>query len=112
MAQNADDLVTVGVDVGGTKINVGLVDSDGSVLSSHKSLISDPKEPDAVIDEVAAGVTAVLDDGGMEAKAFGIGIAAQVNEAGVVLGSPNLGWQNFPLKKKLEKKLGLPVLID
>jgi len=111
MSQTTDKPITLGVDLGGTKVNVGLVDSDGELLFVHKSLISASKEPEAVIDDIMAGVNVCLNETGLEAKAFGIGVAAQLDNEGVVLSSPNLGWRNFPLKKKLEKKLGLPVFV-
>ena len=103
--------LTLGVDLGGTKVNVGLVDAAGRLLFNHKSLIHTSKEPEMVITDISAGVDVCLSKTGLEAEALGIGVAAQVDLAGVVRGSPNLGWRNFPLKKKLEKKLGLPVFV-
>jgi glucokinase len=100
--------ITLGVDLGGTKINVGLVDATGNPLYVH-NLLLDSKEPDAVIDKILAGVGVCLSKSGQQAQALGIGVAAQVDEEGVVRTSPNLGWRNVPLKKKLEQKLGLPV---
>ena len=64
-----------------------------------------------VIADILAGVEVCLSKTGQEAKALGIGVAAQVDLKGVVRGSPNLGWRNVPLKKKLEKQLGLPVVV-
>ncbi|MDH5691099.1 MAG: ROK family protein [Candidatus Bathyarchaeota archaeon] len=106
-----DKPLTLGVDIGGTKVNVALVDAAGRLLSVHKSLIHPEKEPKMVIADILAGVEVCLSKTGQEAKALGIGIAAQVDLKGVVHGSPNLGWRNFPLKKKLEKQLGLPVVV-
>lgn len=103
--------LTLGVDLGGTKLNLGLVDAAGRLLYAHKSMIHDSKEPEMVIADISAGVEACLSKTGQEAKALGIGVAAQVDQKGVVRGSPNLGWRNFPLKKKLEKQLGLPVFV-
>jgi len=103
--------LTLGVDLGGTKLNVGLVDAAGRLLYAHKSMIHDSKEPEMVIADISAGVEACLSKTGQEAKAIGIGVAAQVDQKGVVHGSPNLGWRNVPLKKKLEKQLGLPVFV-
>ncbi|MGD9131388.1 MAG: ROK family protein [Candidatus Bathyarchaeota archaeon] len=105
------DSLTLGVDLGGTKLNVGLVDADGCLLSAHKSVIHDSKEPGKVIADISAGVEACLSKSGQEAKALGIGVAAQVDLRGVVRGSQNLGWRNVPLKKKLEKQHGLPVVV-
>jgi glucokinase len=109
--QKMDKPLTLGVDLGGTKVNVGLVDAAGRLLSAHKSLIHPEKEPERVIADILSGVEVCLSKTGLEAEALGIGVAAQVDLKGVVHGSPNLGWQNFPLKKKLEKQLGLPVAV-
>lgn len=103
--------LTLGVDLGGTKVNVVLLDSVGQVLSSHKSLIDLSKQPDKVIENMLESVDVVLDQTGYKADAFGLGIAAQVDDEGFILGSPNLGWQNFSLKHKLEKHYDLPVLV-
>jgi len=103
--------LTLGVDLGGTKVNVGLVDYSGRLLSSHKSLIHLSKEPSRVIADILTGIDVCLSKAGQEAEALGIGVAAQVDLEGVVHGSPNLGWRNFPLKNKLEKQVDLPVFV-
>ena len=103
--------LTLGVDVGGTKINVGLVDPEGRLLAAHKSMFHNSKKPDEVIADIQAGANICLDKAGEEAEALGIGVAAQVNRQGVVIGSQNLGWRNVALKKKLEKQFGLPVAV-
>jgi glucokinase len=105
------DSLTLGVDLGGTKVNVGLVDADGRLLSFHKSMIHASKEPKMVLADISTGVEACLSKSNQEAKALGIGVAAQVDRKGVVRFSPNLGWQNVPLKKKLEKQIGVPVFV-
>jgi glucokinase len=109
--QKIDESITLGVDLGGTKVNVALVDASGRLLYSYKSLIHASKEPNRVIADILTGVEVCLSKTGQEAKALGIGVAAQVDLKGVVHGSPNLGWRNVPLKKKLEKQLGLPVVV-
>ncbi len=111
MVQKITEPLTLGVDLGGTKVNVGLVDASGRLLSVHKSLINPSKEPEMVIADILTCIDVCLSKTGLEAKALGIGIAAQVDLKGVVHGSPNLGWRNVPLKKKLEKQLGLPVAV-
>jgi len=106
-----DKSLTLGVDLGGTKVNVGLVDAAGHLLYGHNSLIHASKEPEMVIADILSGVDVCLSKTSQKAKALGIGVAAQVDREGVVRGSPNLGWRNLPLKMKLEKQLGLPVLV-
>lgn len=60
---------------------------------------------------LVACVEECLDKGEEDAQTLGIGIAAQVDHSGVVLSSPNLGWQNVPLRAMLEEKLKLPVVV-
>jgi glucokinase len=102
---------TLGIDLGGTKINVGLVDVNGHILSKHYSLIEPFMQPSKVLSEILNGIDVCLSVTGQEADSVGIGIAAQVDLEGVVQSSPNLGWKNFPLKKKLEENLNLPVFV-
>jgi len=103
--------VTLGVDLGGTKLNVGLVDANGRLLCAQKSLIHASKEPETVIADIQTAIDVCRGKTGLKAEALGIGVAAQVDRKGVVYGSPNLGWQKFPIKKKLEKQFGLPVAV-
>lgn len=103
--------LTLGVDLGGTKISVGLVDQKGRLLAVHKSMFYNSKKPDEVIVDIQTGANICLKEAGAEAEALGIGVAAQVDRQGAVVGSQNLGWRNVPLKKKLEKQFGLPVAV-
>ena len=103
--------LTLGVDLGGTKVNVALVDHVGRLLFSHKSLIDLSKHPDKVIKNILESVDVVLNKTGQTADAIGVGVAAQIDSEGFVFGSPNLGWENFSLKKKLEQRLDLPVFL-
>jgi glucokinase len=109
--KNMNKTLTLGVDLGGTKLNVGLVDRRGHLLFSHKSMIHASKEPERIITDILAVIDRIHIKTGQEAKALGVGVAAQVDQKGVVRGSQNLGWQNVPLKKKLEKEAGLPVTV-
>ncbi len=105
-----DKRLTLGVDLGGTKANIGIVDSTGRLLCSYKSLIHSSKRPEKIIDTILAGIDFCQNKVG-KAEALGIGVAAQINRRGVVIASPNLGWRNVPLKNMLEDQLGLPVLM-
>ena len=111
VVQKMDEPLMLGVDLGGTKVNVVLVDAAGRLLCAHKSHIRPDKEPNRVIDDISTGINLCLNETGLKAEALGIGVAAQVDLEGVVRGSPNLGWRNVPLKKMLEKQFGLPVFV-
>lgn len=103
--------LTVGVDVGGTKVMAGLVDPSGAVHARaradtpHRSL-----EP-AVVEDVVAGVVRRLAD---QAPVAGVGVGAAgfVDLAGNVLFSPHLSWRDEPLAEALRRRTGLPVAVD
>lgn len=101
----------LGVDLGGTKVEAALVDSQGNIVSSHRHPTHAEKGADRVIEDISICVEQCLSKAKGNARALGIGIAAQVDESGVVLSSPNLGWEDFPLREKLEERLKLPVVV-
>lgn len=111
MVQMINDSITLGVDLGGTKVKLALVDASGRLLSTQKFYTHPNKKPKQVISDIIAGIDRCLSRSGKKAEAIGVGVAAQVDFKGVVQGSPNLGWRNFPLKKKLEEKIELPVIV-
>ena len=92
-------------------METALVDKSGKIISSHRYSTNPEKGAQRIIDDVVTCVQECLDKGKEDAQALGIGIAAQVDHSGVVLSSPNLGWQNVPLRAMLEEKLKLPVVV-
>lgn len=103
-------LVTLGIDIGGTKINIGVVDAQGKIL--RRELIKTNKNgPEAVlqdIDSVVKKLTSPFDS----IQAAGIGIAGQIDfETGLIHFAPNLGWINFPLGERLQNILNIPVKV-
>ena len=106
------EILTLGVDLGGTKLETALVDVAGRVLASRR-LPTDPERgPDSVIADIATCIETCLSEAGKTAQALGVGMAGQVDRAGMLHFAPNLGWRNVPLKVKLEEKLGMPVVIN
>ncbi|EFF90574.1 LOW QUALITY PROTEIN: glucokinase, partial [Streptomyces sp. e14] len=46
--------LTIGVDIGGTKIAAGVVDEEGNILSTFK--VPTPTTPEAIVDAIASAV--------------------------------------------------------
>ncbi|MCW4031857.1 MAG: ROK family protein [Candidatus Bathyarchaeota archaeon] len=111
MKQKNEDLLTLGIDLGGTKVKTALVDNKGKILSAHKYPTNPEKGVDGVIEDILKCIDGCLGDNIRKAEALGIGIAAQVDLKGNVIYAPNLRWHNIPLKKILEEKLGLPTFV-
>jgi glucokinase len=103
--------LTIGVDVGGTKVAGGVVDERGTVLASNRreTPAEDPAGTRDTIVEVAAELAAQYP----EATAIGIGAAAWIDAAGsTVLFAPNLAWRDEPLRDYVAKAVGLPTVLE
>jgi glucokinase len=103
-------MITVGIDVGGTKIAGALVSETGEIIMSLKV----PTPADNTEELIHAVVTMVNDlRAEREIKAVGVAIAGFIDAAqSEVIYSPNLSLRNEPLKAKLEAKLGVDVFVE
>ena len=106
------EAATIGVDLGGTKIETALVDAAGRIVVSHRQPTNPEKGPDAVVADIVACVETCLGKAGKMAQGLGVGVAGQLDRTGMLRFSPNLGWRNVSLKVKLEDALGMPVVIN
>ncbi|MBL1119098.1 ROK family glucokinase [Streptomyces sp. 110] len=101
--------LTIGVDIGGTKIAAGVVDEEGSILETSQVLT--PHTPEGVVDAIADAVRIVSE--GHEIEAVGIGAAGYVDDKrATVLFAPNINWRHEALKDKVEQRVGLPVVVE
>ena len=107
--------IVAGIDIGGTKIAVLIVDRAGAVLgrATHASSVGDQHGAAAAIaaalDEALAAADLQRDD----LDAIGVGVPGRVDPvAGHVTLAVNLGWTDFDLRGALEAELGRPVVIE
>ena len=105
-------LLTVGVDIGGTKIAAGVVDAAGRIVNRtrrdtpHRSTAPDVVE-DVIVDAVAELAQR------HPVHAVGIAAAGFVDaRQSSVLFAPHLSWRNEPLREALARRLQLPVLVE
>ena len=114
-SSKSENLV-IGVDLGGTKILAGVFDRGLKCISQAKMTTKHQRGPEEVIDRVARCVRDAVDEGDLDikqVKGIGIGAPGAVDpESGKVIFAPNLQWRDVPLKKMLEKDLGIPVFIE
>jgi glucokinase len=113
MIQDSKGLVA-GVDIGGTKVAVGLVDSEGKILvQSRKPMIANGTA-DAALQAVTDAIDSLSAADGAGFQCIGICAPGPLDpQAGVVLNPPNLPcWRNFPLAEKIRSKYNQPVNVD
>lgn len=103
--------LTIGIDVGGTKVAGGVVDEHGTVLASTRR--PTPADDQAGTRDTIVEVAAELAAQYPQATAIGIGAAAWIDVTGsTVLFAPNLAWRDEPLQAYVSKATGLPVVLD
>src|SRR3954468_19768847 len=102
--------LAIGVDVGGTKIAAGLVDEDGRVTATTRR-DTPSTDPDKIEEAITDVVRDLADD--RDVEAVGLAAAWLVDGArSTVLFAPNLAWRREPLREKVEKRCGLPVVVE
>jgi glucokinase len=105
----------VGFDLGGTKMHAVLFDQHLEVLVRRRKKTRGYEGVEAGIDRVVSTIEKLCDEAKLpvsQLTGVGIGIPGPIDmEAGVILGAPNLGWNNVPLKETLEKRLGCLVTV-
>ena len=102
--------VTVGVDVGGTKIAAGVVDDTGAILAVERET-TPATDPDAIADAIAATVDRLRGD--HHVTAIGIGAAGFIHaDRSTVLFAPNISWAGEPLGEHVSTRIGLPVVVE
>lgn len=108
------DHLAVGVDIGGTKIALALVDRSGAVLAEQQ-FPTRPEDVPAALDRIARGVEALRAQAPAPVAGVGIGCPGHVDpETGIVHYAVNLGWVDVPLGEGVRQRLGgdLPVWVQ
>ena len=103
--------LTIGVDIGGTKVAGGVVDEEGTILAQHR-VHTPARDAGATTDAIVSVIETMRAE--HDIAAVGLGIAGFVDASrSVVYFAPNLlGWRDGPLREEVEKRVGLPVVVE
>ncbi|WP_310528790.1 ROK family glucokinase [Nocardioides sp.] len=102
--------LSCGIDVGGTKIAGGVVDTHGRILEELK--VQSPAEDVEAIEEAIASLVIALASR-HEIACVGIGAAGYVDSGRAhVLFAPNLAWRDLDLKAEMQARVQLPVVVE
>jgi glucokinase len=108
----------IGVDVGGTNVKLGLISSTGKISArSSFSTKNFNQKPKTLISAICDAVLQLLSLEGLfrrDIAGVGIGLPGLVDaDRGIVRILPNIpGWKEVPLKKIMEKELGILVRLE
>lgn len=103
------DKISIGIDIGGTNIEVGWVNADGTVLKHliFKTILF--KQPEWLVEEVGNAILKENQDFSKD-QIIGIGIGAPNGNHynGTIEFAPNLGWEGIiPLAEMFIEKTGI-----
>ena len=102
--------LTIGVDIGGTKVAAGVVDGSGTIIAATRRE-TPADDSSRTQDVIVAAVTELTCE--YDVEAVGLGAAGFVDEhRSTVLFAPNIAWRGEQLRTSLQQRLGLPVVVE
>jgi glucokinase len=119
-AASGPDRYVVGVDLGGTKISVGVVGEGGREVAVRTGLTRADLGEEAVVARIVEMIDGVVDDAraaeGIGRAAFagvGVGSPGALDRArGTVVVAHNLGWRDVPLRALIAERTRMPAALD
>lgn len=105
----------IGIDIGGTKVNIGIVDDCGNITDTLRLPTDSEKEPESFIREIVKNVHILLEKNHLcmdDIKFIGAGVpgTADVN-TGMISYCPNLSWYDIPAGEYFKQYLGREIKI-
>jgi glucokinase len=101
---------TIGVDLGGTKMLVGVLDGTETLWESREA--STGQTEDELVELLVREVTEAR-EARPQATAVGMGIPATMDhDRGIAVSAVNLPLSELPIRDLVEKRVGLPVVVD
>ena len=103
-------MLTIGIDIGGTKIAGALVSDEGEIVAEERRPTS-AGDADAIVETVVEMVQRL--SANREVVAAGVAAAGFIDAAqSTVYYAPNISWRNEPLRARLLQRLDLDITVD
>lgn len=103
----------VGVDLGGTKVKIGIVSSEGKIVKKISIPTLASEGVDKSISQIKKGIKTILTGYKKDIAGIGIGAPGVVSLKGTVENPPNLpGWGRVHLGKMINDEFSLPTFVE
>jgi glucokinase len=106
----------VGIDLGATKIALGLIDSLDRITARRHIPTLVTEGPQAAVDRIVQSVTELAQELPSDQQIAAVGLCSPGpidHDAGLIIDPPNLtGWRHVPLRHMLADRLNLPVTLE
>ncbi len=110
------EVLSLGIDIGGTKVSGGVVDEGGQiVVRAHRNTPHRSQRPRAVEDTIVSTIAELTAAGtpGASVVAVGVGAAGFVDaRSDTVVFSPHLSWRDEPLAQALAHRIDRRVHVE
>jgi len=105
----------IGIDIGGTKIVLGIIASNGDIIKLKRINTGSEKGKKYVLNNVIGNIYSLLKISDIPAKeinSIGFGIPGTINsKKGIVDFAPNLKWKNFNFINLIKKELPFDIFL-
>jgi glucokinase len=106
----------LGIEIGGTKLQLGLGDGDGTLAALWRGIVTPSEGADGIRRQIVAAVPELLATGGVDRarlKGVGIGFGGPVDDRTrtVIKSHQIAGWDNFALADWIGELVGLPAAL-
>lgn len=106
----------IGIDLGATKIALGLIDPANQITARRRIPTNAPDGPELAVERMVASIAELRESlpPGEQIAAIGICSPGPIDhKTGTIVDPPNLtGWRNVPLQQMLTDRLNLPVMLE
>ena len=104
-------MATLGIDIGGTNLSLGLVENGKIVQEIHTPSFRPDMTLDETLDYLAEQIGILFHPG---VEKIGLGVPSVVDvKQGIVYDTQNIpSWVEVPLKERLEARFGVPVAVN
>ena len=109
------DKLILGIDIGGTKIALCLADTNGTIIDSTRVESGTQTEYEKSRREMLAAADQLITHNGGKERigAIGIGAPGPMDvRKGILEKSPNMLWENIPVRDDVANHFNLPVALD
>lgn len=109
--------VLCGVDIGGTKCSIALIDEEGKILDKIYTCAHVAEGEKGMVNMIAGHVKELLQRNQVkqtDLPAIGVGCAGHIRHSdGVIITTSNLeGFNNYPLRETLQSHFEIPIVLD
>ncbi len=109
-------MYSIGIDLGGTNIAVGVIDGNNKIIGRGKEKTFSERTAEEIFASMAKAVESAMHDAGItveDVKSIGIGTPGSVDkENGIIVYANNLDFHNVPARELLKKYFDVDIYID